>query len=619
MAATPPPPISGGTLVASHDGARAIASDPDRDLVYVVDLATHAFQTIALQPGDEPGRLAEDGAGKVHVALRGAGAVVTIDPVAGSVTGRQAVCPAPRGVAWDASTDRVWVACATGELVALPAAGGAAVTSLVVERDLRDVFVNAGALAVTQFRSAQVLRVGADGSVTRRDALPAASPSFVPHVAWRAVAGPAGILATVHQEETTGTVTTGVQGGYGGCGGAVGPQPPPLLVPVEAGDDSPDLQNVSTVTDDDGGGTATTQVVSDGGLGPLGCTTVFGESPGLPAGFTVLPPGIVACFVDDIVRSDLTILGADGSVLLNMQVAGALPVDVALSADGSRVAVVTPGSTLAPGLPTVLEIGVCDQSVKLGTTVGVSGQSEPIAVAFDAANDLLVQSREPAELWVFGPGGGSTSIDFASGSRRDSGHDIFHVQAGGMIACASCHPEGGDDGHVWDLDGNARRTPSLRGTIVGTAPYHWPGDMKDMTTLIDDVYTVRMNGAALASDQLGALSRWVEAVPAPPAPSWVDAAAAARGKTLFETASVGCATCHSGPKLTNNTTVDVGTGGSFQVPPLVGVGWRTPLLHDGCAQTIADRFGSCATPGHGNVTALSAGDISDLGVYLETL
>jgi hypothetical protein len=53
-----------------------------------------------------------------------------------------------------------------------------------------------------------------------------------------------------------------------------------------------------------------------------------------------------------------------------------------------------------------------------------------------------------------------------------------------------------------------------------------------------------------------------------------------------------CNTCHSGPKLTNNLTLDLGTGGSFQVPPLVGVGWRTPLLYDGCAATIADRFGS---------------------------
>ena len=57
----------------------------------------------------------------------------------------------------------------------------------------------------------------------------------------------------------------------------------------------------------------------------------------------------------------------------------------------------------------------------------------------------------------------------------------------------------------------------------------------------------------------------------------------------------------------------------FQVPPLVGVGWRTPLMHDGCAAAVADRFGACSTPGHGSIASLSAGDISDLVAYLETL
>jgi cytochrome c peroxidase len=122
----------------------------------------------------------------------------------------------------------------------------------------------------------------------------------------------------------------------------------------------------------------------------------------------------------------------------------------------------------------------------------------------------------------------------------------------------------------------------------------------------------------------------VQAIPAPAAPSWVDTNVAARGRSLFQGAA-GCATCHSGAKFTNNTTVDVGTrdtsnlpdGGppptAFQVPPLVGVGWRTPLMHDGCAATIADRFGSCATPGHGTTAQLPPQDISDLTAYLESL
>ena len=128
-----------------------------------------------------------------------------------------------------------------------------------------------------------------------------------------------------------------------------------------------------------------------------------------------------------------------------------------------------------------------------------------------------------------------------------------------------------------------------------------------------------MSGDCLGPDQMGALTGWVQTVPAPPAPASSRSSASTRGKAIFERADVGCATCHSGPKFTNNQTVDVGTGGSFQVPPLVGVGWRTPLMHDGCAATIADRFGACATAAHGSTGSLSASDISDLVAYLETL
>ncbi len=134
-AADAPPPISGGTLLVTRDGTRAIASDPDRDLVYIVDLAKNeVLVRVSLVKGDEPGRLVEDGAGRVHVALRGGGALVTIDGATGAVLARRAACPSPRGVDWDSTSDNVWLACATGELVAFPAAGGNAVARWVVER-----------------------------------------------------------------------------------------------------------------------------------------------------------------------------------------------------------------------------------------------------------------------------------------------------------------------------------------------------------------------------------------------------------------------------------------------------------------------------------------------------
>jgi cytochrome c peroxidase len=249
---------------------------------------------------------------------------------------------------------------------------------------------------------------------------------------------------------------------------------------------------------------------------------------------------------------------------------------------------------------------------------GVVGQA--IAVAFDPAGDLAVQFREPSTVvFLSFANGTAKQISLSLASRDDTGHDIFHTATSAGLACASCHPEGGDDSHVWTLDGNSRRTPSLRGTIAGTAPYHWPGDEPDLVQLTNDVYTGRMAGGQLNSDQMAALSAWIQTIPAPPPPSWIDAASAVRGSAVFERGDTLCATCHSGAKLTNNLTVYVGTGQPFQVPPLIGVGWRAPFLHDGCAKTIADRFGACATQGHGGTAQLGTQDLADLEMYLESL
>jgi hypothetical protein len=539
-ATVPPPPISGGTLLVMHDGRTAIAADPDRDAVYVVDVSAGTLlRTVSLQAGDEPGRVAEDGAGRVHVALRAAGALVTIDPAAGTILTRRTACPAPRGVAWDATRDVVWVACATGELVALPSAGGAATTSFHVQRDLRDVVVQDGELSVTTFRTASLLRIASDGTVSRRDALPAIDHETQPQVAWRAVAATGGSIVISHQEHSTGSLSTAVQGGYGGQEG---------------------------------------------------------------------PPAIAAV---------ITAVAPTGAGMMTPVSLAVLPVDVAVSPDGQSYAMVAAGNAFDE-LPDLVRGRFSDPDPT--SSEMVDPRAQLVAVAFDAAGDVVVQSREPARLYVVhAPGTPPTTVTLATTTRADTGHDVFHTGAGAMIACASCHPEGGDDGHVWLLDGDERRTPSLRGTIAGTAPYHWPGDEADFVALADDVYTKRMSGAQLTDSQLTALRSWVERIPAPPPPAWVDAAAAQRGRALFERADVGCSTCHVGAKLTNNATLDVGTGGRFQVPPLVGVGWRTPLLHGGCASTMADRFGPCATPQHGSTSGLSAADVSDLVAYLETL
>lgn len=203
---------------------------------------------------------------------------------------------------------------------------------------------------------------------------------------------------------------------------------------------------------------------------------------------------------------------------------------------------------------------------------------EPVAVAFDPSGSLVVQLREPAALVCKG-----ARISIGSGSVFDAGHAVFHANAGGFIACASCQAEGGDDDFTWTFDGiGPRRTQTSRGGLSGTEPFHWDGDVTDLSMLMTHVFVGRMSGRPLDDGQLGAVLNWIDGSPrfGKAAPATDDA----RGKALFDSDAVGCAGCHAGPTSTNNTTVDAGTGGTFQVPSLRDVAFRAPYIHDGCAK-----------------------------------
>jgi hypothetical protein len=194
-------------------------------------------------------------------------------------------------------------------------------------------------------------------------------------------------------------------------------------------------------------------------------------------------------------------------------------------------------------------------------------------VVFTTPHVIAVQQREPAVISFIDvyTGAGVGELDLRQPSRADSGHEMFHLRADAGIACASCHPEAGDDGHVWSFHGiGPRRTQQLRGGILGTEPFHWNGDMKDFPTLVAEVFVGRMGGFVPMPEQTDALSHWIDRQPELKAAA-SDTLAAARGQTLFESAAVGCTGCHTGAEFTDNATADVGTGAALQVPALRGV------------------------------------------------
>ncbi len=445
-----------------------------------------------------------------------------------------------------ASTDSLYVACAGGELVTLPAAGGAPTRTVFVEPDLRDAVVVGSSLYVRELRSAAILQIAADGSIANRFARPVSD--LEPGVAWRMIATPSGLAVSLQAASPAPISPTPGSYGTGGCGGAV-----------------------------------TNPVIGTWGL--------------------------------------------DGTAGSLSTLEGVLPVDLALSPDGTTFAVVAAGEWLPPRL----------DAARRFTSAPASGRWAA------AAASALVWDGDARERTG---GGGRLRLDrsdprpdpraraardrrrerlgrsslarFSTISRDDTGHEAFHTDQGGEIACASCHCEGGDDGRTWLFrDVGLRRTPSVLGTVQGTAPYHWDGSQLDLPMLYAGSL-LRMSGPSFhgrSGERVHVVARCARRARSPlrgtPPPSRA-VRRSSKGREGARPATRGRGF------TTNNQTVDVGTGQAFQVPPLIGVSARAPFLHDGCAPTLVSAIGACGhATTHGTTSAFtSACKLSDLATYL---
>jgi hypothetical protein len=594
----PPPPISGGTLLIASDGETAIAADPDRDVVWIADIVKgRVLGSIGLHPGDEPGRLVEDGNGRVHVVLRGGGGVASIDLANQITVNRTATCPEPRGIAYDPSTDLIHVACTGGELVSLPAVGGPAVRILQVQPDLRDVIVlpastsgGPSQLAVSVFRAAQLVMLDANGNPSEVAAPPISSlpfaPGFEADVAYRSAAAVGGV-AMVHQVASINVdLCPSIAVNGSDAGGSSG------SVPYGAG---------GTNSGSSGGPTDAGIFVGDGGVV-------------LPPGLPPAPPPALGA-----VTAAVTLFSSNSGEATVLVPGAVVPVDIATADDGSQFAIVSAGNDQIFTGPLPCAGPDCQGQFVNSVSTG----PEPIAVAFTRGNQIVVQTREPA-IYVLSAAAPASPIVAAialpGASRQNTGHRLFHRDTGQGIACASCHPEAREDGRVWQFAPiGPRRTMSLGGGILSRAPYHWNGDEASLSVLMTDVFVGRMGGLQPSDAQIAILGRWLNAQSAPRAPAPADPAAVARGQTLFNDPTIGCVRCHAGIHFTNDQIFDVGTGGPFKVPSLLGLWARPPYLHSGCAATLADRFNTCATPTHGNTLGLTPAQVSDLVNYLGTL
>jgi len=518
---TPPPPIFGGTLHVSPETRLAIAADPARDRVSFIDLDNREYAgELAFEDGDLPWRMTEAPEGIVWISLRGAGAIAAIDVEDRAITQRVDVCPNVRGLAYDEVDHAVVIACAGGDVVAVDADTGEQLGRSHHASDLRDVLVNGNEIRVTRFRSAEILTIRGE----QPDLEPAAFErrnSFI-------------------------------------------------------GDDETVVPNVAwrTIRRPGGGEVMLHQLATTRTLelfDNLSQPPQYYENTGCR--------GI----------NNVAVGWTEGDVLAGTGPLSAPPlsVDIAISPLGNRYAIASASVSVDTGSSLVLgnlqPRPEDDDGDGCTRTSSVDVDGTATSVAYDQGA-VLVQTREPSGIvFVNAVGEVFDRIDLPGDPITDTGHDLFHLDPGTGVTCATCHPEGGTDGHVWNFDFGPRATQPLDVDLANTAPYHWAGEHEDMSALIDDTHNVRMRAPVLSDERREVFAEWLLTIPSPAPQRILEDDAVTRGKEVF--AAVGCDRCHDGamPKTLGNVDLQ---GMYIQIPHLAGLATRPSFMHDGRAHDL---------------------------------
>jgi DNA-binding beta-propeller fold protein YncE/mono/diheme cytochrome c family protein len=239
--------------------------------------------------------------------------------------------------------------------------------------------------------------------------------------------------------------------------------------------------------------------------------------------------------------------------------------------------------------------------------------------------DELVDERRAAEQTS------SFAVDDPRSRRLPAalelGRFLFHQTGDPRIsrdgrACASCHPDGRDDGLTWSTPHGPRRSIALGGRLSKTAPFAWQGDEQDLGFHLDETFT-RLQGAGLHGRERRALMDYITSLPGPARP-YDPSSLVRRGRAIFESAETGCATCHRGSLLTDNTQHDVGSKAhvdsrsEFDTPSLRYLGGGGPYFHDGRYGSLRELLISVDGK-MGRTKHLSAGDLNALEAYLSSL
>jgi mono/diheme cytochrome c family protein len=200
------------------------------------------------------------------------------------------------------------------------------------------------------------------------------------------------------------------------------------------------------------------------------------------------------------------------------------------------------------------------------------------------------------------------------------GRELFHrtgdraISRDG-IACATCHPDGRDDGLVWGSPKGRRRPITLAGNESRATPFGWGAEHATMDGHVTETIR-RLGGRGLSSDDREALFAYIRSMKPVPRAATEESSGARRGERAFR--DRGCTGCHDeAAGYSDHLAHDVGAGGPTVTPSLVGVGARTTLFHDGRFRGVDDLLARAKDMG--NVGALSATERADIAAFLREL
>ncbi len=334
-----------------------------------------------------------------------------------------------------------------------------------------------------------------------------------------------------------------------------------------------------------------------------------------------------------VVRS--FVLGGERDRLIPVSRSGGAPSGIALSADESTAYVYCRSTD-----------NIVQVRLDPGAGRDAGAEETPDRAVVHLADDLL---GEP------------------DGKGRRIFYDATDKITSGGVACAGCHPEGRDDGHVWhevkvetrqsgtgvnflgDADqapvehtariGFPRQTPMLAGRVGASGPYGWHAESRDLVARIEagfrlhrwgDVYLEYGEGELLGRAQYLAPFLRHGLVP-PPRDVHATTPEEARGKEIFASGQARCTRCHVpeteytdrmayplSPRPPPLAGFEDEPREEFKTPSLAFVGGTAPYFHDGRAPTLEalldqnqDRMG--------HTSHLSPDDRTALIAFLRTL